>query len=345
MYPNASSPSFGVFVANFAESFKDGDNRITQTSLIKGRQTGILKILAYLRFFADVFWKSNFGHYDLIYVHYIQHSVLPLNFWWNRSNRKLVLNAHGTDIVGQGRPARFFRRVNRKLILNADLIVVPSAFFVSKIEKMGVERSNIFVSPSGGIDPSKFFPPAHKELSLKIGYLGRLDPGKGLEILLESFTALAQQLDLRLEIVGSGSLLSRLQHKVADYSLDDSVSFFGVLKQDEVGSKLREWDLLIFPSELEESLGLVGLEAMACGTPVIGSNQGGILTYLENGKNGFTFESGNFDELTRVILAFYNLDTASRTDMSERALATASEYLKTKVFTRLNNQLNNLFNA
>lgn len=345
MYPSPESPSFGVFVSNFAQSFRDGENHIELCSLIKGRKRGIRKAFSYCRFFIDVFWKSNFGNYDLIYVHYIQHSLLPLKFWWKKGNRKLVLNAHGTDIMGRGGSAEFLRKLNKGLVLKADLLVVPSAFFVPKLVQLGVEQQRIFISPSGGIDPAVFYPATRDELAMKIGYLGRLDPGKGLSTLLDSFKVVSGEIKLKLEIIGSGSLSSELLHRAKECYQDGQVSFFGVLGQKEAGEKMREWDLLIFPSELPESLGLVGLEAMACGLPVIGARQGGILTYLDNGENGFTFEPGNTAELTEAIFAFYNLDKAAREKMSDMALQTAEQYMKPKVFSRLNDQLNYIFNA
>ncbi|SFT39984.1 Glycosyltransferase involved in cell wall bisynthesis [Algoriphagus locisalis] len=345
MYPSTKSPSYGVFVSNFSESFQDGENQIVLSSLIKGRKKGIGRILSYCWFFLDVFWKSNFMKYDLIYVHYIQHSLLPLRFWWNRANRKLVLNAHGTDIMDTGRAATLLRKLNRRLIQHANLVVVPSSFFVPKLERMGVNPCTIFVSPSGGIDPMNFYHGKGSELRLVIGYLGRLDPGKGLSTLIDSFELVSKELQLKLEIIGTGSLISALQYQVENSNPSPQISFLGVLSQQEIGERLRGWDLLIFPSELPESLGLVGLEAMACGVPVIGSEQGGILTYLENGKNGFTFEAGNTVQLADAIFDFYQLQPAKREHMSYMALQTAEKYMKQKVISRLNEQLNCLFNA
>ena len=344
MYPNHKSPSYGVFVSNFAQSFQGGGNQIVLKSLIKGRKKGIGKIFKYIWFFMDVFWKSNFGSYELIYVHYMQHSLLPLKFWWKRGTRKLVLNAHGTDIMGSGRIADFLRKFNKATVLQADLVVVPSSFFVPKLRQMDVNKEKIFVSPSGGIDPKNFYVGVRNELNMKIGYLGRLDPGKGLNTLLDSFKNISNELNLELEIIGSGSLSSELRLKTQNYNLNHQVKFLGVLTQKEIGEKLRKWDLLIFPSELQESLGLVGLEAMACGIPVIGSRQGGIITYLENKENGYTFDPGNVNELSSAILKFYSLKKPDRKQMSDMALQTAEQYLKPRVFSRLNDQLNNLFN-
>lgn len=345
MYPSPKNPSYGVFVSNFALSFQDGENHITGSTLIKGRKKGLGKFFSYCWFFIEVFWKSNFGKYDLIYVHYIQHSLLPLKFWWNKGDRKLVLNVHGTDIMGTGKSSELIRKLNRKLILAADLVVIPSLFFFSKVQLLGVKSANIFVSPSGGVDPDNFYPEIGNGLKMKIGYFGRLDPGKGLTTLLDSFKTLSELTDLNLEIIGKGSLFYELKQKVEACNLSQKISFLGVLNQKEAGEKLRDWDALIFPSELQESLGLVGLEAMACGIPVIGTRQGGILTYLENCVNGFTFEPGNSKELTEAIISFYKLDKEARDKMSDEALRTAVHYLKPKVFARLNDQLNTLFNA
>ncbi len=75
-----------------------------------------------------------------------------------------------------------------------------------------------------------------------------------------------------------------------------------------------------------ESLGLVGLEAMACGAPVIGSQIGGLKDYIIDGKNGLFFEPKNVDELASQLQAFINLPEDVKQQMSQQALQTANRY-------------------
>ncbi|WP_236033034.1 glycosyltransferase family 4 protein [Algoriphagus pacificus] len=343
MYPNSKYPSFGVFVKNFEEAIRKEGVEIVESSLIKGRKAGLARIWAYLVFFVEVIWKSNRGDFDLIYVHYMQHSLIPLNFWKRRKDKKLVLNAHGTDILGTGKLASKIRRFNSKLIKSADLVVVPSEFFVSKIKNLGVSKEKIYISPSGGINDQVFYPILPKKTdSGKIGYFGRLDPGKGLETLLKAFIEIQKSISLKLDIIGGGSLENSLHSFCQENNLLESVQFFGPLSQANSAKIIRNWDLAVFPSQLEESLGLVGIEAMACGVPVIGSRIGGIPTYLRDGINGFLFEQGNHNELVEKIVEYYQLGEDERSIMAENAVKTSQAYRSNKVTNELIEKLKSL---
>lgn len=83
---------------------------------------------------------------------------------------------------------------------------------------------------------------------------------------------------------------------------------------------------MIFPTMLYESLGLVGIEAMACGCPVIGSNIGCLPEYIKDGITGFLFESGNSHELAERITYFYKLTDEQRNTMRIQAVKTAHQY-------------------
>lgn len=88
---------------------------------------------------------------------------------------------------------------------------------------------------------------------------------------------------------------------------------------------------MIFPTMLYESLGLVGLEAMACGCPVIGSNIGCLPEYVKDGITGFLFESGNSHELVDKIINFYELSTSQREKMQLEAIKMAQRYDSDKI--------------
>ena len=95
-------------------------------------------------------------------------------------------------------------------------------------------------------------------------------------------------------------------------------------------------DLFIFPSENKsESLGLVGLEAMAASTPVIGSNIGGIATYINDGENGFLFEPKNSMELANNIIKYMDSSAKEKNFMMNMAYKTALNYESSKVLTTL----------
>ena len=97
--------------------------------------------------------------------------------------------------------------------------------------------------------------------------------------------------------------------------------------------------MFIFPTALNESLGLVGLEAMSCGLPVIASNIGAPSAYIKNGVNGFLYETNNVEDLVEKVLFYQQLSINEKIKMREDAILTAELYDSEKVSSSLYNQL------
>ena len=90
--------------------------------------------------------------------------------------------------------------------------------------------------------------------------------------------------------------------------LEEKVIHFPLLPQSSLAYVYNAIEAFVFPTKRKgESLGLVGLEAMACGAPVIGSQIGGLKDYIIDGKNGLFFEPKNVEELASQLQAFINL--------------------------------------
>jgi glycosyltransferase involved in cell wall biosynthesis len=127
-----------------------------------------------------------------------------------------------------------------------------------------------------GVDLDLFCPPAQKELheELRVLFVGRLIPAKGVSLLLEAVRRVRNKVPLRLTITGDGPLLSSLQQEARDKGIADSVEFTGNLTLAQVRERMHHADLFCLPS-VRESGGAVLLEAMACALPVAGVNWGG----------------------------------------------------------------------
>ena len=119
-----------------------------------------------------------------------------------------------------------------------------------------------------GVDAGKFHPPPHKANVDEVTFLaaGRLEPRKGMILLIEAFAAMPSE--YRLRIVGDGPERKRLESSVASYELNDRVVFTGSVSHDEMRSEFENSDVFVFPS-LRDTSGAVVLEAMAMALPVI----------------------------------------------------------------------------
>ncbi len=145
-------------------------------------------------------------------------------------------------------------------------------------------------------------PPRH---SLKLVYVGRLTPEKGVHTAIRALALLAHRIDrpITLDLIGSGSpdYERELKTLVQRSGLEGYVSFRGSLPRDEMPTALTQYDALLFPSEWEEPFARTVLEAMAARLVVIGTITGGTGEVLLEGETGLTFPAGDAAALARQI--------------------------------------------
>ena len=116
-----------------------------------------------------------------------------------------------------------------------------------------------------------------------IGYIGRLTPGKGLEVLLNAFSSLAEP-HCRIAIVGEGEQEAELKALTERLNINNSVKFFG-FRHDRLAF-LKGFDLFVLPSEAE-GIPQCLMEAMAAGVPVVASDIPGCCYLVDDKKTGF----------------------------------------------------------
>ena len=130
-------------------------------------------------------------------------------------------------------------------------------------------------------------------------YCGRLDVEKGLQLLLRAFARVrALTPTAQLRIVGRGPERSRLDQAVVTLGLDDAVTFRGWVEPEKIEQELTDAWALVAPSLWAEPLGLVALEALVRGVPVIASSSGGFGETIEHGTSGLLFPNGDEPALT-----------------------------------------------
>jgi len=349
MYPSDKSPFFGTFVKNFKTQLENEGYKFNIVA-IKGRgNSKIEKLKKYLTFSIDTIKKIRQHDYDLIYVHYISHSLIPLIFVKSLIKKPLVINAHGSDVFVNNKLGFLLQKLVIPVIKKSDMIVVPSIYFKKIIaQKFDLCEKKIFVSPSGGIDTS-LFTPTNNSLNQSIvtlGYVSRIDKGKGWDILLDAISILKKKNFLfKVLVIGGGQEEPALKERIKQLNLENTIEYLGAKPHNELTNYFNKMDIFIFPSlRKAESLGLVGLEAMACGLPVIGSNIGGLPSYIFDEKNGKLFEPGNSKELAKKIEDFLIMDQNTFFQYKKEALNTSKKYDSKIVAQNLSNKLKELIN-
>lgn len=134
-------------------------------------------------------------------------------------------------------------------------------------------------------------------------YVGRLSSEKGAHYLLEAMKELPS--DIKLHIVGTGAEETKLKHYAEENNLTN-VEFLGYKNREEIKDEYQNCIAVIVPSNWFEIFGMINIEAMINGKPVIGSNIGGIPEIIENNKTGLLFEPANVEQLKECILKYWN---------------------------------------
>ncbi|MGG4143798.1 glycosyltransferase family 1 protein [Paenibacillus algorifonticola] len=180
-------------------------------------------------------------------------------------------------------------------------IFVPSTSTLQDLTRKGwgAERLSVW---SRGIDTSLFHPGVNREQLLAqhgikhecfvVFYAGRLAPEKDVETAIEAFSLFQKQTNAQVKLVlaGDGPSSEALQQQCARSGV--AATFLGFQTSEELQRWYAAADLFLFPSATE-TFGNVVLEAMACGTPVLCANKGGVLDSVSHGLNGMLCEAGS----------------------------------------------------
>lgn len=331
LYPSKWDTSYGTFVALFVQELQNCSTHYKiDLCVIRGRTTSkICKLLKYFWFYLSMTLRILFHRYELIYVHYITYSSIPLLFLSKIKKLNIVFNIHGDDLLTKSKVAENVLQAVHKLLINSKLVVVPSEFFKDiLIDKFkDIRLQNIFVSPSGGVEKSfynEMIAPVQSPFT--IGYVSRIDTGKGWDVLLRAIQDIYKEYPIQVKIAGTGRQVEELKHMISTLNLSHIVTYYGSLSHAELPQFYANLTLFVFPTTLKESLGLVGLEAMAASKPVIGSAIGGLKSYIKDGYNGFLIPPGNSKRMGECIVNYINFPDEMKLEMNRNAFKTAQLY-------------------
>lgn len=345
MYPSEEHPFYGTFVESFKKGGQDNDVDF-DLSVIRGKSSSrYRKFFSYFLYIIRSLYKIYFSTYDIIYVHYINHSLLPLFFHVFVKKKPLILNAHGSDVLVSGRLSKILSRLLTHVVNRADLIVVPSEYFKDiVIQKFNFSPAQVFVSPSGGVDLNRFSRKnnSHNNSHSVFGYVSRIDRDKGWDVFLRSLSSLRRKnYQFQAIIVGGGAQVDELTQLIYQEGLQDLVDYRGAMAHGDLPEVYKFFDFFVFPSQREaESLGLVGLEAMASGVPVIASEIGGIKSYLRDFENGLYAKPGSVSDLSEKIELAIHMSEGEYSRFQDECIATAEEFDSNKVYFLLFKKLN-----
>lgn len=212
----------------------------------------------------------------------------------------------------------FYRAVTPIAYRNASVVLALSPFMASCARKNGAKPRTVHIVPNGiakedigasKIEPNKKLKPSTSIELVKLLYVGAIDKIKGVDTLIDACTLLAHgKVKFHLQIIGEGSLKEPLQMKIEKANLTHQISFLSKMPRHLLSPYYNMADIFCAPS-IDEPFGLVILESLLSGTPVIASNTGGIPYIIRNGFNGVLIPSRNPEALANAIAYLYENPT------------------------------------
>ncbi|SFE10910.1 Glycosyltransferase involved in cell wall bisynthesis [Lentibacillus persicus] len=309
MYPSDKHPSFGIFVKNQVEALRERGYSVEVAAVKNPGATLLALFLKYTLLVAQVVFllllkgKS----YDIVHAHYVYPSGKLALLFKKMFRSRVIITAHGGDLDKMPAKGNFFFRQTKQVLSGADAIIaVGEKLKDDMINRFNTDKTKITVL-NMGVDRDVFKPvnDARKRIGLNpsalvVLYAGNLIRAKGIAELISACHHLKKKHpDLELHLVGPEKEPSFSQQIKTDISQSEYIHCHPPQNQQTLAEWLSAADVFVLPSHME-GFGLVALEAMACHTPVVGSDVGG-LSYLLRDGAGVLVEPGSIQSLMQGI--------------------------------------------
>ena len=291
--------------------------------------------------------------YDLIHSHYWMSGLAALEL--KRQWKLPVMQMFHTLGLMRQRVARpdeevdgdYRLRGEKQLLQEADCIIAATIAEKAQIQWLyQADVDKIGIIPPG-VDLSHFYPIPEDEAKEVIGippcdqvvlFVGRIEPLKGIDTLIEAIAYMrgkgsSEDLSFCLAIIGGDPdstpeeqtvEMRRLKEMCRLNGLDDLVTFLGKRDQDLLPYYYSAAEAVVVPSHYE-SFGMVALEAMACGTPVVASQVGGLAYLVQDGVTGYTVPSSDVEALAGRLGDLIR-DKSLREQLGKQAAESAQEF-------------------
>ena len=249
---------------------------------------------------------------DLVHVHLPNPTAVVAGLLALPDDARLVVHYH-SDIVKQSRALRLYRPLLHRFLERADRIVTTSPRLLEHSDHLAPYRANCEVIPLS-IDVESFEGDADADTGESadlpvdsdrpvVLFVGRLNYYKGVQYLVDAMSGV----DADLLIVGDGDRRNALERRAHERGVEDRVTFLGKTPDELLHRCYRRADVFALPSVApSEAFGIVQLEAMAYGTPVVNTSlPTGVPWVSPDGETGLTVPPGDAaalsDALTRLV--------------------------------------------
>ena len=253
---------------------------------------------------AMVMWlRKHCREYDIIHVHHPD-PMACVALRLSGYKGKVVLHWHSDILKQEGLLLDLYKPFQKWLINRADIILGTSPVYVKESPWLQDVQDKVSFLPIG-IEDNLRKSPVHTAKATKVVFsLGRLVEYKGFEYLIEAAGYLPD--NYRVVIGGGGPLREDLEEKIMDANLSGKVKLMGLIPPDELADMYNGCDVFVLSSVMKtEAFGIVQIEAMSCGKPVVSTRipGSGVSWVNENGVSGLTVPVRDARALADAVVA------------------------------------------
>jgi rhamnosyl/mannosyltransferase len=273
---------------------------------------------------------------DILHFH-IPCPTAMISYFLAKPKGKIVVTYH-SDIVRQKWAMGIYRPLVKKLLSLAAAVIATSPNYINSSEILNGFRNKCTVIPLG-IDTLKFKEGTPKEPTIL--FAGKLRYYKGLEYLIKAM----QNVNAKLNIIGTGTEYSRLRELTANLKLNEKIFFLGDVSEKDLPAYFSSCSIFVLPSiHRSEAFGIVQLEAMASGKPVVSTNLDTGVTWInQNNKTGIIVPTKDVIALENAINKLLN-DKKLLEELGQNAKSRAEkEFNQDLMLNRTINLYNSLF--
>ncbi|PYF07592.1 glycosyltransferase [Ureibacillus chungkukjangi] len=315
MYPSSEHLSFGIFVKNQVDALKKEQIDVivaANNNPATGKKNTILK---YSKWALSVFSKAMKERklISITHAHYVFPSGVFSYVLKKAFNIPYIVTAHGGDIERMAKKSAKIRNWTQKILKESSHVIAVGPVLAEQIEKeFNIPKERILIC-SMGVNREVFHQTDQKQARKQLGieeedyiylFVGNVIKQKGVEELLHAFKQVQKSTDQKVKLVIVGSRRDQSFINSIEPLVDSSVKLIDPLEQMDLVKWFQASDVFVLPSHIE-GFGLVALEAIATGTPVIASRVGGLVSLLENGA-GHLVEPQNSEALASEMLNALN---------------------------------------
>ena len=279
MYPSPTEPDYGAFVRDMCDALEDRGHEVRR-AVIDSRSRGLLRTP---RKYAQLGGRGVAGGRwaDVIYAHYLFPTGALAAASGRAARRPWVITAHGGDVANLHRST--IRTATATGLAGASAVIAVSHYLAERLTASGLRLPPMFVA-NMGVDMARFTIRDQAEARLRCGLngahpvivaVGGLTDRKDPLTLLLAFARLREaQPNAHLVLVGDGPLAASVRRGTERLGIVDAVTLTGAIPHDAVATWMSAADVLALVSRVEP-LGVVALEALASGRPVVATQEGG----------------------------------------------------------------------